>query len=793
MLLVCVIQGSPRAAWVTNGVTVCGEALDQTDPMAVSDAAGGAIIVWEDDRSSDWNIYAQRIDGAGMTLWTENGVAVVTASGTDDLRQVVNGNNGEAIILWKNGNYLYVQKINASGTKLWPTAGVRITTPNPPSTAVMVSDVAGGAIVAWIETRSGNDNIYAQRIGFDGTVQWATGGITVSAATGNESAPQIATDGAGGAMIAFVNNATATPNVYVQRVRASGAVWSASGTAMGANTYSRTNPAIAPDGSGGAIVVWENTAVTADIAAQRVNAAGSLVWGSGEVALCTADEDQTDPEIISDGSGGAVIVWRDIRDFMRKLYAQKVDGFGLPAWTQNGVPLCSQDQDAQFHRLLPAPSGRVLVVYANMSASSTIYGQMVNLAGLTQWGTNGKGLLRGELYEGKYGAIADGAGGLLLAIADDSPALESIDIVAQGINRLGHISAPEPRIIEVSDVPADQGAAVRIRVTGSDRDSIDLYEGKIAVYDVWQRIDDPTTLLELRRDGAGNVGTIGMPGVRAVTCKGRDFIEAALAGVFPRGLWEHVGGFDATQSDEYVYRATTLADSSSAGVPYAVYVISAHSSDPAVWFASNPDSGYSVDNIPPEAPGGLTAEQSFSPIGLALSWNVNGANDLSHYAVYRGTSEGFVPGPGNRVATPTAPEYFDSDWRWNGGYYYKISAIDVHDNQSGFALVRPDDVAGVETPKAPDADYLSQNYPNPFNPTTRIAFGLKEPATVSLRIYDAAGRLVRVLVEGDRPAGNFSELWDGRDASGRAVSSGIYFYRLTAGLFESMKKMVLLR
>jgi hypothetical protein len=145
------------------------------------------------------------------------------------------------------------------------------------------------------------------------------------------------------------------------------------------------------------------------------------------------------------------------------------------------------------------------------------------------------------------------------------------------------------------------------------------------------------------------------------------------------------------------------------------------------------------------------------------------------------------------VATPLAPEYFDSAWRWNSGYYYKVSAIDIHGNESGFALLTPDGVTGTDTPKAPDATYLSQNYPNPFNPTTSIAFGLSAPAHVSLRIYDAAGRLVRVLVAGSRPAGTYSELWDGRDSSGHAVASGIYFYRLNAGAFESTKKMILLR
>jgi hypothetical protein len=117
----------------------------------------------------------------------------------------------------------------------------------------------------------------------------------------------------------------------------------------------------------------------------------------------------------------------------------------------------------------------------------------------------------------------------------------------------------------------------------------------------------------------------------------------------------------------------------------------------------------------------------------------------------------------------------------------------VNGNESEFALLAPDNVTGDETPKAPAASFLAQNFPNPFNPTTRIAFGLAAPGNVSLRIYDAAGRLVRVLVEGERSAGHYAELWDGRDSSGRAVASGIYFYRLRAGSFSETRKMALLR
>jgi flagellar hook assembly protein FlgD len=93
----------------------------------------------------------------------------------------------------------------------------------------------------------------------------------------------------------------------------------------------------------------------------------------------------------------------------------------------------------------------------------------------------------------------------------------------------------------------------------------------------------------------------------------------------------------------------------------------------------------------------------------------------------------------------------------------------------------------------PEASYLAQNYPNPLNPMTRLEYGLAAPARVSLRVYDASGRLVRALVEADRAAGRHAELWDGRDASGRLVASGIYFYRIEAGAFSETRKSVLAR
>jgi hypothetical protein len=98
----------------------------------------------------------------------------------------------------------------------------------------------------------------------------------------------------------------------------------------------------------------------------------------------------------------------------------------------------------------------------------------------------------------------------------------------------------------------------------------------------------------------------------------------------------------------------------------------------------------------------------------------------------------------------------------------------------------------ISTPAMPFTLY--QNKPNPFNPSTTISFYLPEETSVRLAIYDISGRLVDRLIGGERRiAGTYNIEWNGRDSQGGSVSSGIYFYRLTAGKGTISKKMVLLR
>ena len=124
--------------------------------------------------------------------------------------------------------------------------------------------------------------------------------------------------------------------------------------------------------------------------------------------------------------------------------------------------------------------------------------------------------------------------------------------------------------------------------------------------------------------------------------------------------------------------------------------------------------------------------------------------------------------------------------------------VGVDESDSLFSILPPEGVADQGlTPGIPKEFSLSQNYPNPFNPATTIRYQLsavgRPRSTVTLRIYNLLGELVRTLVDKEQAPGYYSVVWDGKDNLGEEVSSGVYFYRLKAGGFSQVKKMLLMR
>ncbi len=130
------------------------------------------------------------------------------------------------------------------------------------------------------------------------------------------------------------------------------------------------------------------------------------------------------------------------------------------------------------------------------------------------------------------------------------------------------------------------------------------------------------------------------------------------------------------------------------------------------------------------------------------------------------------------------------------GSYDARVRVEVFDGQQRTAVATSGAFtieAGTTAAPIPAAVVLGQNHPNPFNPHTVIAFSLPRAQAVTLRVYDLQGKVVRTLVAGEQPAGHHEVTWRGRDDQGGAVSSGLYFYRLTTADGDQVRKMTLLK
>ncbi|MCK4857496.1 MAG: T9SS type A sorting domain-containing protein [candidate division Zixibacteria bacterium] len=116
----------------------------------------------------------------------------------------------------------------------------------------------------------------------------------------------------------------------------------------------------------------------------------------------------------------------------------------------------------------------------------------------------------------------------------------------------------------------------------------------------------------------------------------------------------------------------------------------------------------------------------------------------------------------------------------------------VNESRSVY-VYEPSLAVRIDNEELPSVFELSQNYPNPFNPTTVIRYSLFTGAQVEITVFNVLGQKVTTLENGVQPAGVYETTWDGTDGFGRAVTSGVYFYRIKAGDYNETRKMMLLK
>jgi hypothetical protein len=396
--LLLVIRTAVHDDWVADGVPLCNSAHNQLEPLIVSDGAGGAIIAWRSFEDS-MSVYAQRVDENGRDLWGENGRPVGAGGAEQTLCGMIADGAGGAIVVWEHNRAgqwdIYAQRIGASGATLWADGGVPVcAAADAQFDAAIVSDGAGGAVVVWHDLRgSAGVDIYAQRLSAAGEPRWAADGIPVCTARNSQRAAGVAADGAGGAIVAWQDGRDRRDHdIYAQRVDSTGAaLWAENGIAVCAADSMQKYPELVADGSGGAIVMWKDRRSGAgNIYAQRVSASGAALWRENGVAVCTSGAVEKFPQIVSDGVGGAIVTWPDDRSGSSDIYAQRVSASGETSWAPNGVPLCTAPAEQELPQIAADPSGGAIVAWQDGRAGAhDVYLQHVSAAGKAQDNPNG--------------------------------------------------------------------------------------------------------------------------------------------------------------------------------------------------------------------------------------------------------------------------------------------------------------------------------------------------------------------------------------------------------------------
>ncbi len=208
-------------------------------------------------------------------------------------------------------------------------------------------DGAGGAIISWRDLRNGGDEIYAQHVMATRSIDptWPANGVALSVGAGPVLIGAMATDGVGGAIVVWEDVAT---QVHAQHVRSTGVVdpaWGPAGIVVATTATGSKYPHAISDGSGGAFVTWQdsrNGTTNMDIFAMHLTSMGlDPAWPVDGLAVCTAPGNQRVPHLCTDGATGAIIAWSDLRTPANAydIYAQHVlvSGIADPAWPVTGA------------------------------------------------------------------------------------------------------------------------------------------------------------------------------------------------------------------------------------------------------------------------------------------------------------------------------------------------------------------------------------------------------------------------------------------------------------------------
>lgn len=340
-------------------------------------------------------------------------------------------------LLWGVAGPILAQTAAAILGPVWTNDGEPVCTALGDQTLPgVIHDGSEGAIIYWQDERypaSTGIDIYAQHVLSDGTTVpgWASNGISVTAALGDQTGPQATGDAADGAFIAWVDDPFGDGGgIYAQRVLSDGTLaWlPPTGITVANEALTQTRPWVLTNVDVQAMgVVWEDhRSGNADIYSTQILSDGSKspLWPSAGLTVCNATGDQTFPVFMRDLRGGAIVVWQDERNSGTTgvdIYAQRVisDGTIDVNWPTNGITVSAAIGDQLWPSLAYDGDGGVIIAWAdNRRGDWDIFAQRVLSDGTTAWSTDGITICAAVYTQTLPWLAPSGIGGAIIAWED---------------------------------------------------------------------------------------------------------------------------------------------------------------------------------------------------------------------------------------------------------------------------------------------------------------------------------------------------------------------------------------
>ena len=640
--------------------------------------------------------------------------------------------------------------------------------------------------------------------------QWSTDpntNLKICDVTGEQVLPKISLTSDGGCYIAWFDTRTGNYNVYLQRLDPAGnKIFSTDGLLISDNTSSSSivDWDMMADNSDNAVIAFSDLRAGGDfkVYAYLISPSGNFLWGANGVSLSTAADMQPNPRITQTSDGYYIIAWPSLST-PSKIAVQKLDAIGNKLYGNDPMYITSGTAEQYTHPVpIRSDNGNYIIGFEGTTGSFPgltvhLYAQKYSSAGAPQWGsapvtvTNAGGFPFYEITN----VISDGSNGIVFVWYDDRDMNNLYSTFVQRIDVSGSILFTANGV-EVSSLSSNHHLNPDVVINPSTNE----------IFAFWIEQNNLQSLAGISGQKFSSTGS-KLWGNNGMTFKamdsntdlhmsaqyegGNEFVyyleyigatQNNLAKAFSidgNGNFNWAGNI-VTFSTVVSSKSRLVSDIYNNGV--SVLAWSDGRQDAGGIYTQNIQANGSFGGVVPVELISFTALQSEN--NILLEWQTATETNNSGFEIQRMINKvwesiGFVPGYGTTVERHSYS--FTDDNVSSGPYQCRLKQIDFDGTFIYSNIVEVEIIS-------PSEYQLYQNYPNPFNPSTVISYQIPVSSNVTLKVYDALGNEVVTLVNEFRPAGSYTFEFDAVN-----LPSGIYFYKLSSSDFVETKKMILLK